>query len=163
MRQLTEPEKRAKLEKHWAMKNAMQERARAKAKGKPAKARKPIARENPERKARRQKAFRARLSRADWRALRLACFARDGFQCVNMPGADCGTSWTRIGEVRCEYVDESRTGKGLVCDHLTYSRFGHENLDDLRTLCRSCNARATRALRANHANGFQSANRQRGV
>jgi 5-methylcytosine-specific restriction endonuclease McrA len=121
--------------------------------------RKPIAKENSARRERRRKAFRQRLGRADWKALRLACFARDGWQCrglVRVPSFSDPKFVVHDGTIqRCPYVDESQTGKGLVADHKTYARFGHENLDDLRTLCRSCNAKATRSERANHAAGFR--------
>lgn len=119
---------------------------------------------NPERRARRTAQFKARLARADWKALRLACFERDGFRCtaVEVPAiCDIGVAGYHRHVVcldRCEYQDDTRTGKGLVADHLTYRRFGHELLSDLRTLCRSCNARLTVLTRAN----WQHSRRQRG-
>lgn len=103
----------------------------------------PIKKVNPERKAKRAKKFKAYLSSAAWKNLRLARFRVDGWRCTAVVPL-C------IGEfMRCPNWDETGSGKGLICDHLTYARFGHENLDDLRTLCRSCNARETTGKRAN--------------
>lgn len=125
------------------------------------KASKPIARSmkkirkvNPDAKARRTKAYKARLARKDWKALRMECFERDGFRCV----ADL-FSWCVSPDCnghRCPNEDESRTGSGLIADHLTYARFGKELLSDLRTLCRSCNARVTVAERANWVHPHRS-------
>jgi 5-methylcytosine-specific restriction endonuclease McrA len=102
----------------------------------PARSTKPIRKENPEAAARRRKAFNARLHRKDWKELRQQCFDRDGYRCTI---AGCGVT------------DHTRTGEGLVADHLTYARFGHELLSDLRTLCKDHNRAETVAKRANWA------------
>lgn len=121
------------------------------------KKRKAIPKVNPARKAKRAAKFAAYLRSAAWKALRIARFRLDGWRCtatVMVPNvADDGRS---LITDRCPNWDETRSGKGLICDHKTYARFGHENLDDLQTLCRSCNARETVTKRANHANGFNN-------
>lgn len=109
-----------------------------------ASSRKPVAQMNPARKARRARGYRARLARADWTPLRLACFERDDFRCTGRLAFEQTT-------IRCTWRDITRTGKGLIADHKTYARFGRENLDDLRTLCSSCNSIETTSKRANWA------------
>ena len=108
----------------------------------------PMRQSNPERQAKRRARFKARLNRADWKALRQDVFARDGYRCTALVGL-IRAPGLPVGYVRCDHTDETRTGKGLVCDHLTYRRFGHELLDDLRTLCRACDRVTTKATRAN--------------
>lgn len=105
---------------------------------------KPIPKVNAERRAKKAKRYSAHLKSASFRALRLLAFARDGWQCVEI-----------IDGVRCQFVDESRTGHGLIADHTSYARFGHELLEDLQTRCRSCDRRCTPLERANHAQGFR--------
>lgn len=53
----------------------------------------------------------------------------------------------------CPYVDESRTGIGLIADHVGYMRFGGQEIvgEDTRTLCASCNEKETTSKRANWA------------
>lgn len=125
---------------------------------------KPIKKRNAERKARRAAKYKVYLSSVAWKKLRLAVFERDLFWCVGsvpcdacegtgngaVHGIDDWCGWCdATGWCRCEYRDASERGKGLICDHLTYARFGHENLEDLRTLCTSCNAKLTVSERAN--------------
>lgn len=104
---------------------------------------KPIAKRGAK-KAKRAARFKKYLASAAWKKLRLAVFERDGFRCTTI-----NPQWI---VTRCEFVDETRTGRGLICDHLTYARFGHENLGDLRTLCNRCNALVTTQTRANWMN-----------
>jgi hypothetical protein len=104
---------------------------------------------NPERRAKRAKKFAAYLSSSAWKKLRKLRFEADGFRCTAIVPFVSTAALNAIYMDRCMWSDWTRTGKGLVCDHLTYARFGHENLDDLRTLCRFCNARETVANRAN--------------
>lgn len=63
-----------------------------------------------------------------FKALRLVCFARDGWTCV-----DCG------------YIDETRTGAGLVADHvLGFDGPDDPNawdIDNLATRCPVCSGR----------------------
>ena len=110
---------------------------------------------NANRKAKRTARYKTRLARKDWKALRLACFERDGFRCTAIHEVRRVLVFegeeTPMGtdNRRCLNIDRSRRGVGLVADHLTYARFGHELLSDLRTLCRPCNARLTTLERAN--------------
>ena len=94
--------------------------------------------ENPERKAKRRRGYAAHLRSPYFRALRLERFALDGWQCTaeNVPMFASGYVWRR-----CPVMDETQTGKGLHADHLTYARFGHELLEDIRTVCASCHRR----------------------
>lgn len=101
---------------------------------------KPIPQVNVERRAKRAKKYAAHLRSAFFRALRLVVFARDGWQCVE-----------EIGGIRCPFIDETHTGKGLVCDHIRYTNFGNESPDDLQTRCRSCDKRCTPLERPNWA------------
>lgn len=114
---------------------------------------KKIRKANPVAKAKRNAKYKAYLSSAAWKQLRIAVFRRDGWRCTNTfrnSAQERGWSFVSTLPQRCPNWDETRTtGKGLVCDHLTYARFGHENLDDLRTLCKACNARLTVSERAN--------------
>lgn len=61
--------------------------------------------------------YRDYLKSKYWKALRLKCFKRDGFQCQI-----CGS------------------GKNLCAHHMTYKNIGYETqeLDDLITLCEDC-------------------------
>ena len=68
--------------------------------------------------------YQDRLKRSDWVILRRMVFERDGYRCV-----------------RCGHQNRKGIIGGLVCDHKTYRRFGHEDLDDLQTLCRDCDRR----------------------
>lgn len=89
----------------------------------------------------------------------MECFERDGFRCQGeVEYMMCSNEGVGIAmtTTQCWYVDESRTGSGLIADHLTYARFGKELLSDLRTLCRSCNARFTVAERANWVHPHRS-------
>jgi len=110
-------------------------------------------------KLKREAKYAAYIRSAAWKKLRLAVFERDGFRCTAVHRVQTVLSF--LGEAlpmgrprlrRCLFVDETRTGAGLVADHTTYARFGHENLEDVRTLCRSCNALLTKQTRANWAN-----------
>lgn len=69
-------------------------------------------------KSRRRVLYEKHLRSAHWKALRLACFARDGHQCR-----------------RCKDVLPVAV---LTCDHLHYRTFGHETLADVQTLCVPC-------------------------
>lgn len=88
---------------------------------------------NPVAKARREKAYRKFLASALWQRIRMATFELFDFTC------------------RCGYVDESRTGIGLVCNHLTYARFGGQEIvgEDTECLCRECDKKETTSTRAN--------------
>ena len=57
----------------------------------------------------------AYYSSAAWRSIREACLARDGYRC-------------RL----CNSPDD------LQAHHRSYARFGHEDVDDLTTLCAPC-------------------------
>jgi 5-methylcytosine-specific restriction endonuclease McrA len=103
--------------------------------------RKPLAKRGAA-KAKREARFKKYLASPVWKKLRLAVFERDGFRCT--ANVDPGDT-----QMRCQREDETRTGKGLICDHLTYRRFGNERLEDLRTLCKNCNDRITTQTRAN--------------
>lgn len=117
------------------------------------------------RRARREAEYKSYLSSAAWKKLRLAVFERDGFRCVSRVPVpvvaavyypeefDVKRGRDGSATIRCLENDETRTGKGLIADHLTYARFGHENLEDLRTLCRHCNERETVSTRANWQRG----------
>lgn len=117
--------------------------------------RKAIRQVNPVAKAKRTKKYKAYLSSAAWKAKRQERFRLDGWRCVAVVCVESVLAFE--GEElamgsryqRCPNVDETRTGKGLVCDHLTYARFGNENLDDLRTLCKGHDRRETVLHRAN--------------
>lgn len=128
------------------------------------KPRKPLPKVNVAKKAKRVAANRKFYASAGWKATRLATFEHDGFRCTAMiertfssnNGIGIGTT-----EVRCWFVDESRTGRGLVCDEIRYTRRGRERIGvDTRTLCKACNRRETVKHRANHAQGFNNRVRQ---
>lgn len=55
------------------------------------------------------------LASEEWRQKRLKCFERDGYRCCI-----CGSA------------------KNLRAHHLTYERIGHEDADDLLTVCKKC-------------------------
>lgn len=124
---------------------------------------KPIAKRGA-RRAKREARYKEYLASSAWKKLRLAVFERDGFRCVTRIFApavaavyypsEFEVKRERDGSVtyRCTNEDETRKGKRLIADHLTYARFGHENLDDLATRCSSCNARLTTQTRANWMN-----------
>lgn len=97
---------------------------------------KPIPKTNEERRRRREKAFKKFLGSSVWRAIRMETFRVQDFTCV-----------------LCGFEDRTRTGLGLVCDHLTYARFGGQEIvgEDTRTLCGSCSEKETVAHRANWA------------
>lgn len=57
----------------------------------------------------------------EWRAIRMEALGRDGFAC-----AVCGAT-----------TDRAR----IEVHHRTYERFGHEDVDDLLTLCQPCHAK----------------------
>lgn len=97
---------------------------------------KKIPKQKGERRRRREKDFKKFLGSAVWKAIRLETFKVHDFTCV-----------------KCGWTDETRTGLGLVCDHLTYFRpLGQEIVgEDTRTLCGRCNAKETVAKRANWA------------
>lgn len=128
-----------------------------------AKPKKPIAKRGAKR-AKREAKYKAYLASPAWKKLRLAVFERDGFRCVTRlfapvvaavyypPEFEVKREKDGSASYRCTNEDESRTGKGLICDHLTYARFGHENLEDLATRCASCNASLTMQTRANWMN-----------
>lgn len=89
---------------------------------------------NEQRRARREKAYRKFIGSAVWKAIRMATFILHDFTCV-----------------LCGWEDRTRTGLGLVCDHLRYSRFGGQEIvgEDTRTLCRKCDRKQTKETRAN--------------
>jgi 5-methylcytosine-specific restriction endonuclease McrA len=95
---------------------------------------KKIPERNEQKRARREKAYRKFIGSSVWKAIRQATFELQDYSCV-----------------LCPYVDESRTGNGLVCDHLTYRRFGGQEIvgEDTRTLCRTCDRKQTKETRAN--------------
>lgn len=96
-----------------------------------------VAAENPERKARRRKRFQRFFSTAIWRAFRERVFERDGYRCVRV-----------VDGVLCPQGRAS--GTRLVCNHLTYARFGgQELLEDCETLCVDCDTVVTSQTRAN--------------
>jgi 5-methylcytosine-specific restriction endonuclease McrA len=65
-----------------------------------------------------------------WWAIRKEALKRDSYRCQ-----ECG---------RGHKDDDPRLKPGrrvvLEVHHLTYKRFGHERLEDLKTLCRRCHA-----------------------
>jgi 5-methylcytosine-specific restriction protein A len=62
-------------------------------------------------------------STRSWRRLRLRVFRRDRWKCQ-----------------LCGFVDRTRTGAGLHCDHIRpRSKGGSDELSNLRTLCSGCN------------------------
>lgn len=97
---------------------------------------KPIKASNDERRRRREKAFKKFLGSSVWKAIRLETFKVHDFICV-----------------KCGWEDATRTGLGLVCDHVSYRRFGGQEIvgEDTRCLCRRCSDTATVELRANWA------------
>lgn len=124
----------------------------------------PIKKANPERRARRRKKYATFIRSPEWKAYRLKQFAYDGWRCTALretriaaPMDGCGDDWRRVE--RCAFTDDTRTGKGLVCDHLGYQRFGGQEIigRDTRTLCKACDRRETRLHRANHAQGLSRA------
>ena len=62
--------------------------------------------------------YSAYMNSPEWKKNRYPALVRDGFKC-----AMCGTA------------------KNLIVHHITYERLGHENMDDLITLCKGCHAK----------------------
>lgn len=62
--------------------------------------------------------YAAYMKSPEWKKNRYPALVRDGFKC-----AMCGTA------------------KNLVVHHITYERLGHEDMDDLITLCKDCHAK----------------------
>jgi hypothetical protein len=91
-------------------------------------------------KAKKVKRYAAHLRSPYFRALRMERFRLDDFRCQGMRMLGRDAAFMPI-LLRCEFVDESRTGKGLHPDHRTYARFGAELVEDLVTLCRYCHMR----------------------
>ena len=54
--------------------------------------------------------------------------------------------WQHVRKIKLQFADHlceqcrrpASPGNPLDLHHLTYERFGHENLTDLRVLCRQC-------------------------
>jgi len=65
-----------------------------------------------------QRDYQRYLKTPAWRSIRARVIFRDGRRCQL-----CGQG-----------------GKGLEAHHLTYARLGHEDLNDLITLCPACHA-----------------------
>jgi 5-methylcytosine-specific restriction endonuclease McrA len=95
---------------------------------------KPIPKVNAKRKAKREKAYKSFLSSAKWKQLRKEALQRAGYQCetefqfspdISNYGMDY--EWVVF---RCPSTDR------LHVDHLTYARFGGDELpEDLKVLC----------------------------
>lgn len=118
--------------------------------------RSPLRRKTPlakvgKQKPKRRKKYDAYLRSKEWREKRAACFTRDGWRCTTLYEIPVtySSGIAHIGSihVRCSYVDETHTGKGLHAHHKTYARFGRELPDDLVTLCRRHHDRVESRLR----------------
>ena len=114
---------------------------------------------NPERQAKRRKANAKYYASPEWQAIRLETFERDGWQCTRIITIRGAVAREYTGKdaatFRCPFVDESRTGRGLVCDEESYAHRGRPGkTPKTRTLCTRCSEIETVRLRANHFNGF---------
>ena len=88
----------------------------------------PLAKVNKARLDKRTKRYKVYMSSMAWKLKRIACFTRDNWTCQ-----DCG--WR--DKDAC-FISELISPRRLEADHVSYARFGRENLDDLRTLCTDC-------------------------
>lgn len=79
---------------------------------------------NPERRAKRRARYKDYLHSPAWKRLRERVLERDGHACT-----------------RCHST------RRLECHHRSYQRFGHEDLDDLQTLCHDCHMAVEAELR----------------
>jgi 5-methylcytosine-specific restriction endonuclease McrA len=86
---------------------------------------------NKARLDKRTKRYKSYMSSMAWKLKRIACLTRDNWTCQA-----CG--WK---DERACFLSELIAPRQLEADHLTYARFGHENVDDLLTLCTACHRR----------------------
>ncbi len=90
---------------------------------------------NPERMARRVKAYRARLQKADWQELRRKAYDRDGGLCwcpICVAGRKNGEAFAF--EPIPIWFDTRGKIHGFDTHHVTYARWGKEELSDLLTM-----------------------------
>jgi hypothetical protein len=98
-----------------------------------------IPRVNRQRKAKRSKRYKAFLSSAKWKQLRKTAFIKAGNQCeewfyTEVIDEATGLRWFTSG--RCPNTER------LHVDHLTYARFGGNELpEDLKVRCFDCHMR----------------------
>lgn len=130
------------------------------------KARKPIAKRNEGKRAKRRKRNADYYASPEWRAKKKAVHKRDGYQCtekVRVRRVLCfegeelaaGTYSTRCPN-RGEIVNGKQTARGLVAEETSYFHRGTEgSIDKIVTRCKDCDRRLTPLERANHAQGFQ--------
>jgi 5-methylcytosine-specific restriction endonuclease McrA len=91
-----------------------------------------IPRVNKERRAKKSKRYKAFLSSAKWKQLRKEALERAGFQCEEVSRVVYSSSQAMIVH-RCHNTDR------LHVDHLTYARFGGDELpEDLKVRCFDC-------------------------
>lgn len=72
----------------------------------------------PKKLSRRRRNYKKHLASAYFRKLRLERFAFDGYRC------------------QCGCGEGPFPPSQLACDHVTYKNFGHETLEDVRTMLR---------------------------
>ena len=90
----------------------------------------PLPKVNARQQAKKRAAYKSYLSSAAWKAIRKAALERAGGRCER----ECTVRENWITWVhRCEETEK------LTVHHLTYARFGGDELpDDLLVLCQSC-------------------------
>lgn len=92
---------------------------------------------NPERVKRKLKKYRARLAKADWQKLRLQAYERDGGLCQCPPciqGRKNGEDWA-FEPIEIWYDVRGKI-HGFDVHHVSYARWGREELSDLLTMKR---------------------------
>ena len=90
---------------------------------------------NMARVARKLKAYRARLAKADWKLVRRHAYERDGGLCQCPPCIDGRRNGEAFAFEPIPVWFDTRGGiHGFDTHHTTYARFGHEDLADLLTM-----------------------------
>jgi 5-methylcytosine-specific restriction endonuclease McrA len=94
-----------------------------------------IPRVNRQRKSKREKRYKAFLSSAKWKQLRKEAIQRAGYQCEEVCQVVFSTA-------RAVLLHRCHNTERLHVDHLTYARFGGNELpEDLKVRCSHCHMR----------------------
>lgn len=98
----------------------------------------PIRKVNKARLDKRTKRYKAYMASTAWKLKRMACLTRDNWTCQ-----ECG--WR--DKDAC-LLSELIAPRQLHAAHLSYARFGNENLEDLVTKCADCHLNKEHAMSA---------------